>query len=279
MVEVPDTGRSERIAGLFDSVVESYDNVGVAFFGPIAERLVDAVAPAPGARVLDIGCGRGAALFRLAAAVGAEGQVTGIDFAPKMVAATARDARARGLANVDVRVMDAMDPELPHGEFDVITASFVIFFLPDPAAALTRWRSLLVPRGTVGVSTFGAWDPRWEQLSDLIAPYRDRSVFTVDPRDPNGPFGSDAGVERLMRSAGLVDARSSQFDLVLRFEDVEQWYAWTRSHGQRMLWESIPENELGHVRDQVFERVDGWRDDSGLITSHHTIRLTLAQRP
>lgn len=279
MVEVPDAKRTELIADLFDLVVDSYDNVGVSFFGPIAERLVGAVDPPPGARVLDIGCGRGAALFRLADAVGASGRVTGIDLSPRMVEATARDVRARGLSNVDVRVMNAMDPELPHGRFDAITASFMIFFLPDPATALTRWRSLLVPRGTVGVSTFGAWDPRWEQMDHLFAPYRDRHVFSVDPRDPEGPFGSDAGVERLMRTAGLVDARSSSFDLVLRFADLDQWYAWTRSHGQRMMWDSIPEADRDRVRDQVFERIDGWRDDSGLITSRHTIRLTLAQRP
>lgn len=279
MVETPDTGRSERIADLFDLVVDSYDNVGVAFFGPIAERLVAAVDPAPGARVLDIGCGRGAALFRLADVVGPTGAVTGIDLSPRMVEATAREARARGVSNVNVRVMNAMDPDLPHGTFDAITASFMIFFLPDPAAALTRWRSLLVPRGTVGVSTFGAWDPRWAEMDDLFAPYRDRQVFSVDPRDPNGPFGSDAGVEQLMRSAGLVDAHSSRFDLVLTFENVDQWYAWTRSHGQRMLWDSIPEAELGSVLERVFARVDGWRDDGGPITSHHAIRLTLAQRP
>ncbi|WP_430332630.1 class I SAM-dependent methyltransferase [Rhodococcus sp. ACT016] len=279
MVEVPDARRSEMIADLFDLVVDSYDNVGVSFFGPIAERLVAAVGPKPGSRVLDIGCGRGAVLFRLAAAVGPTGEVTGIDLSPKMVATTAHEARARGLGNVHVQVMDAMDPVLPQGTFDAITASFMIFFLPDPAAALTRWRSLLVPRGTVGVSTFSAWDPRWEQMEDLFARYRDKQFFTVDPRDPNGSFGSDAAVEGLMRSAGLVDARSAVFDLALRFDDADQWYAWTRSHGQRLMWDSIPADELDEVRSQVFERLEDWRDDEGRITSHHGIRLTLAQRP
>ncbi len=112
--------------------------------------------------------------------------MTGIDLAPRMVAVTGREARTRGLTNVHVQVMDAMRPSLPHGRYDVVTASFMLFFLPDPAAALTAWRSLLVPHGTVGVSTFGAWDPRWEELDDLFAPYRDTRFFPVDPRDPDG---------------------------------------------------------------------------------------------
>ncbi|WP_137724124.1 class I SAM-dependent methyltransferase [Prescottella subtropica] len=282
MTEVPGAAGSERIADLFDLVADSYDNVGVDFFGPIAERLVAAVGPPAGARVLDIGCGRGAVLFRLAAAVGSDGEVTGIDLSPNMVAATAHDARAHGLANVHVQMMDAMDPRLPQGAFDAITASFMIFFLPDPAAALTRWRSLLVPRGTVAVSTFSAWDPRWAQLEDLFTPYHGeggRDFFPIDPRDPNGPFGSDAGVEALMHEAGLVDARSTSFELVQRFDDAAQWFAWTRSHGQRMLWEAIPAEEVDRVRDAAFERLDGWRDDEGRITARHRIRITLAQRP
>ncbi|WFR71174.1 methyltransferase domain-containing protein [Prescottella defluvii] len=279
MVEAPDAGRSERIAELFDLVVDSYDNVGVSFFGPIADRLVAAVDPQVGERVLDIGCGRGAVLFRLASAVGSTGEVTGIDLSPKMVATTAHEARARGLSNVNVQVMDAMRPTLRNGTFNAIAASFMIFFLQDPGAALTRWRSLLVPRGTVGVSTFSGWDPRWAQMEDLFEPYREGQFFSVDPRDPNGPFGSDAAVERSTRSAGLVDARSTNFDLDLHFDDADQWYAWTRSHGQRLLWDAIPDDELERVRDAAFERLDGWRDDEGRITSRHRIRLTLAQRP
>ncbi|WP_305091486.1 class I SAM-dependent methyltransferase [Prescottella sp. R16] len=282
MTEAPGTGRSERIADLFDLVADSYDNVGVSFFGPIAERLVAAADPPHGGRVLDIGCGRGAVLFRLAAAVGSDGEVTGIDLSPNMVAATAHDARAYGLVNVHVEMMDAMNPRLPQGRFDAITASFMVFFLPDPAVALTRWRSLLVPRGTVAVSTFSAWDPRWAALEDLFEPYRgrgERDFFPIDPRDPNGPFGSDAAVEALMESAGLVGVRSSSFELVQRFDDTSQWFAWTRSHGQRMLWEAIPADEFDRVRDAAFERLDGWRDDEGRITARHRIRLTLAQRP
>lgn len=279
MVEVPDEVRAARVADLFDLVADSYDSLGVPFFGPIAERLVDAVAPTPGACALDIGCGRGAVLFRLAEAVGPTGEVTGVDLAPRMVAVTAHEARARGLANVHLLVMDAMRPSLPCGHYDVVTASFMLFFLPDPAAALTAWRSLLVPRGTVGVSTFGTWDPRWEQLDDLFAPYRDPRMFAVDPRDPDGPFGSDAAVEALMRAAGLVRERTTTFDLELVFDDPAQWYAWTRSHGQRMLWDSIPESERDRVRDAALERVGGWCDETGRVVTRHSIRLTLADRP
>ncbi len=80
--------RRQRVAAVFDRSADTYDSVGVPWFAPIAQRLVRELAPATGQRALDIGCGRGAALFALAAGVGPTGVVTGIDLAPAMIAAT-----------------------------------------------------------------------------------------------------------------------------------------------------------------------------------------------
>ena len=48
---------------LWDTLADSYDQVGVDFFAPIAAGLVDALDPRPGERAVDLGCGRGAALL------------------------------------------------------------------------------------------------------------------------------------------------------------------------------------------------------------------------
>src|SRR3954451_16526508 len=99
--------RSAGVAALFDRVADSYENVGVPWFAPIGAALVAEVAPVAGERAVDLGCGRGATLFPLAAAVGPTGSVTGIDLAPEMIARTAADVRARGQRTVDLHVMDA----------------------------------------------------------------------------------------------------------------------------------------------------------------------------
>lgn len=58
-----------RVAEVFDLVAPEYDNVGVDFFGPIADFLVREARPLAGESVLDLGCGAGAATVRLARAV------------------------------------------------------------------------------------------------------------------------------------------------------------------------------------------------------------------
>ncbi len=89
---------SARVADVFHRVAGTYDAVGVDFFLPIAAGLVAELDPQPGERALDVGCGRGAALFPLAEAVGPSGHVTGIDIAPGMVERTTADVAAAGLS-------------------------------------------------------------------------------------------------------------------------------------------------------------------------------------
>ena len=92
-----------RLQGLFDQMAPTYDHVGVEFFGPIAAGLVAELDPQPGEHALDVGCGRGAVLSRVARTVGSTGSVLGIDFSPAMVEASRSVAEAAGLTHVDIR--------------------------------------------------------------------------------------------------------------------------------------------------------------------------------
>src|SRR6478735_3874517 len=159
----------QGIGGVFDRVADTYDAVGVPWFTPIAAGLVDELAVTPGERVLDIGCGRGAALRPLALATGSGGRAVGIDLAPRMVELTALDLA--DLPQVEVLVGDAQAPAFAPASFDVAAASLVLFFLPDPAAGLRAWAELVVPDGRIGVSTFGAQDERWRAVDEVFVPY------------------------------------------------------------------------------------------------------------
>lgn len=114
-----------------------------------------------------MGCGRGAVLLPLAAAVGPTGRAVGRDLAPQMVSAATGEAERAGLA-VEVVLGDAQEPDLPGRSFDALTSSLVLFFLPDPAAALRAWRMLLVDGGRIAVSTFGGYSAAWEPVDAVF---------------------------------------------------------------------------------------------------------------
>lgn len=270
---------SARVAGLFNRVADTYDAVGVPWFTPIAERLVAECSPRPGERALDLGTGRGAALWPLAAAVGPNGHVTALDLAEQMVAATRRDSTARGLGTVTFLVADASHPNLPPASYDLAVASLVLFFLPEPGAALRVWWDLLVPGGRLAVSTFGPRDPAWEDLDDVFTRYLPPQLLDARTSGIRGPFATDAGVEALFRIAGFDDIRTTSFDLPVHFNDVDHWYRWSMSHGQLSHWLAVPEPNRAEVLAQAAERLKAARDPRGGFTLEQQVRFTQGRRP
>lgn len=261
-----------EVAGVFDRAAATYDAVGVPWFGPIADGLVELLAVQPGERVLDIGCGRGAALLPLARATGPTGSARGIDLAPGMVERTSADAA--DLRHVEVRVADAAAPGLPPASYDVLSACLVLFFLPDPAAAVRTWAELLVPGGRAGVTTFGPQDERWRQVDALFTPYLPPTMLDARTSGARGPFASDEGVEQLLADAGLVDVGTAHREVTVRFHDVAQWKAFSWSHGQRAMWEAVPPRRHADVEGAAADLFASWDD----LEFTQQVRHTLGRR-
>lgn len=129
---------------------------------------------------------------------------------------------------VDLQVGDASEPALPAGEFDVVAASLVLFFLPEPLAALARWVQLLAPDGRIGLATFGDQDPAWKSVDEEFGPWL--PPMMRDPRvmGPQSPFGSDEGMEQLLEDAGATDVETTTLRLAVQFGTLERWEAFSR---------------------------------------------------
>ena len=261
------------IAGVFDRAADSYDAVGVPWFGPIAAGLVEELDVRPGERVLDIGCGRGAALVPLARATGSTGSALGVDLAPRMVERTAADVA--DLPWVEVRVADASAPDLPTSSYDVISSCLVLFFLPDPGEAVRRWTDLLAPGGRMGVTTFGSQDERWKAVDAVFSPYLPQQMRDARTTGSRGPFASDEGMEALLRDAGLDDVRTAHREVVAEFASPQQWLDFSWSHGQRAMWEAVPAAEHDRVRAEIVALLEGFSP----LGFTQTIRHTLGRRP
>jgi SAM-dependent methyltransferase len=109
---------------------------------------MDRFAP-PGRRVLDVGCGTGFLLERLA---GRGWSGVGIDLSPESVAiARERLRRLGGEDRLSVAVGSAYEP--PEGPFDVIALTDVLEHLEEPRRCLAALRERLAPGGLVVVGT------------------------------------------------------------------------------------------------------------------------------
>lgn len=108
------------------------------------ERIFGLVLPGAGPLdALDLGCGTGFLSLELAAR---GHRVTGVDFAPSMIARAAAKAAGRDLA---VRFEEADAEQLPFlpASFDLAISRHVLWTLPHPEAAIDEWVRVLRPGG------------------------------------------------------------------------------------------------------------------------------------
>lgn len=115
------------------------------------ERVLAALAIAPGARVADLGAGTGYFTFRLAEAVGPDGVVHAVEIDPGALRTLRRRAAAGGHANVSVVEGAPDDPRLPDGAVDLVLLSNVYHHLDDRVAYLARLHADLAPGGRVAI--------------------------------------------------------------------------------------------------------------------------------
>ena len=152
----------------------------------------------PGDHVLDVGCGTGANLPHLIAAVGASGHVTGIDLSEAMAAHARTRVATNRWDNVDIVVGDATTATLPAdvdgalfflvhdlvrsgAVIDRIVAACrpgarVVAFGPKWASNWAKPLNAFVRRGIRPyVTTFEGLDTPWDHLQHRL------SQFTVRP--------------------------------------------------------------------------------------------------
>src|SRR5688572_16609369 len=107
---------------------------------PVSDWLVDKLDPQPGETILEIAAGTGDLGFRVAHCVGQQGRVLCTDFAAEMVDVARRQGEARGLTNIEYRVLDAERMDLGDNTVDGVLCRFGYMLMADPAAALIQTR-------------------------------------------------------------------------------------------------------------------------------------------
>lgn len=116
----------------------------------------------PGATVLDVGCGTGEELIRLAHLAGEAGRAVGVDANEPMLAI----ARERTAAVPTITIDDAEASDLPYatGSADALVSERVLQHLPyDPSVAVTEFARVIKPSGLIGLT-----DTDWSSLQVLV---------------------------------------------------------------------------------------------------------------
>jgi S-adenosylmethionine-diacylgycerolhomoserine-N-methlytransferase len=181
---VSDLAASELMDRIYRRQRHFYDFTR-KYYLPGRDRLIERLAPPPGGRVLEVGCGTARNLVRAAQAwPGA--RFFGIDISAEMLM-TARHVveRARLGAHIDLARADAthFDPAVLFGVpcFSRIIFSYSLSMIPAWRAVLGEALRWLAPDGELHIVDFGGQErlPRWFRAGLR----RWLAQFHVTPRD------------------------------------------------------------------------------------------------
>ncbi len=117
-------------------------NLGLGCGFPVAHAEVKS-----GETVLDLGCAAGIDSFIARAAVGADGQVIGLDITPELVARATHLAEKQGFNNVRFHCADIENLPLPDASVDVIISNGVFSLLPHRRGVFQEMYRVLRPGG------------------------------------------------------------------------------------------------------------------------------------
>jgi SAM-dependent methyltransferase len=241
--------------------------------GPFGREAMSRLRLRPGQRALDIGCGSGPTTIQLARLVAPDGEVTGADIAPAMVAAAQRRAEAEGVTNARFVVEDVQTADWDGAIFDAAFSQFGVMFFSDPQLAFANVRRALRPGGTL---TFTCWQDLFSNEWMFIPGSAVMAVTGALPPMPGpdepGPFslaepGRAADVlERAGFSEIVVDPVADP--VVLPESDVASLAATTQHFGPvREALQDADDETRHRVLDAVREALEAKVSDGELRLS------------
>ena len=184
---------------------EKHNEVIRQMFAPITQALIEDGLIGNRDAVLDIATGPGEPALSVAALVGPEGKVIGIDPVPEMVAAARRAADRMGYRNAQFNVAFADDLPFPADTFDAVVSRFGAMFFPSPVDAVREILRVLKPgrKLAMAVWSLAETNPFFYTLSQVIERYVDSP-----PPAPDAPdafrFASPGKLREVLAEAGAM---------------------------------------------------------------------------
>jgi SAM-dependent methyltransferase len=238
---------------------QRYD-LGVAAYH---RRLLEAAAPEPGERALDVGCGNGQ-VGRDLAARGL--RVTGVDLSGPMIARGTE--LAAGNPDVELVVGDAQVHPFPDEAFDLVVSRFGAMFFADRPAAFGNLARATRPGGRIALVAWqGIAGNEWlQEIRGALALGRD---LPQPPVGAPGPFGlGDAPAAcEVLRQAGYGDAQAqARVEPFWAGRDADDAYAFVSRTGVvRGLLDGLPADQVEQGLAQLRASLAAHESEDGVV--------------
>jgi len=237
-------------------------------FAPITQALVKDGQIGSQHAVLDIATGPGEPALSVAALVGPEGKVFGVDPVPEMVAAARRAAGRLELRNVQFDVAFADHLPFPADSFDAVIRRFGVMFFPAPVDAVREMLRVLKPGQKLALAVwhFAERNPFHYSLSRVIDRYVDSPPLAPDALDAFR-FASPGKLREVLNEAGAtaLSERLLQFTIQAPISVEDFWtLRLEMSDKLREKISALSKEQTTEVKRQALESLREYSTDRGM---------------
>lgn len=237
-------------------------------FAPVTQALIEDGQVGSGQTVLDVAMGPGEPSLTVAAVVGREGKVFGVDPIPDMVAGARRGADRLGLKNVTFEVASADHLPFPDDTFDSVISRFGVMFFPSPVDGVREMLRVLKPGRKLALAVWSLADRNAFHfaLSRVI----DRHV-KPQPPEPDAPdafrFAEQGKLLKIVSQAGAMNAseRVLKFKIEAPISPEEFWnLRLEMSETVREKIAKLTKEQAAEVRRQALDAFREYSTERGM---------------
>ena len=243
-IHFQDGGAYEKYMGLWSQLT------GATF--------LDWLAPRPGLKWLDVGCGNGAFTEMIAERC-APSSIDGLDPSDAQLAF----ARTRpALHSAKFHQGDAMALPFADNSFDVAVMPLVIFFVPDPAKGVSEMARVVAAGGLV---TAYAWDVIGRGFPYVALVEELQALGQEVPQPPSNDASRTDVLRELWSGAGLHHLETREITVERTFESFDEY--WSIIHGSPSAssrLNAMTDDDRARLRARLIDRLPA--DSSGRIT-------------
>jgi len=194
---------------------------------PVTQKLLELAGVGLGMRVLDVACGTGEPAMPAAQMVGDTGFVLATDMAPEMIEVAREKSAAQGITNVEFRLVDGEEIDVPPDSFNAVTCRWGMMFMPEPLNFLHQAHRALKPGGRIALSVWGPPERNpFIVLPMTILRKHYEGPPLPNPTDPGGifSFADEKKLDFVLTQAGFANVRVDPLELPMAVFDSGQEY-------------------------------------------------------
>jgi len=254
----------KKSENIWDKVAVKFGKVGPEYWNIFGNRLVQLSNINTGAKVLDIGMGRGASLFPAIKKAGKDGYVVGIDKSEAMVRETSKDILSKNILNVEVKTMNGENLDFEDNSFHNVICGFGIGYLLFSENKLNGILRILKIDGQVGFSIWGQQeDQKW--LTEIVNKYLPVDMKNKKLNIPR--FDNVDNVIKILHDSKFHNIKVHEENAEVVYIDKEEWWEEMCSNAVRGIFEQVEalgSKMFNEFKSEVFNELDKFNKGDGL---------------